>query len=104
MAGGVMTTVTGTFKQIDSGDYRVVAVNTWGDVYIRTEITKENPMGADWSPLKGHMFMASTSARHVVWGIDRDDKVWFHKAEGYENKIPPLPMLTEWEEAPLPDH
>jgi hypothetical protein len=46
--GGKKVTVKGKFKQVDTGNYRVVGVNTWGEIYYRTKITRDVPQGVEW--------------------------------------------------------
>ena len=64
-----------------------MGVNDNGEIFFRTEITKELKEGKAWEQIPGHLKMVSTSGTHVTWGIDRLGKLWFHN-DGKQNKIP----------------
>jgi predicted TIM-barrel enzyme len=44
----VIISGTSKFKQVDAGKLRTVAVNTHGEIFVRTGITDKNLSGTGW--------------------------------------------------------
>jgi hypothetical protein len=82
-----LTLNLGDLHQVDSGNYRVVGVSKWGEIFYRSDITKDLPMGRKWVQIPGAMMMVTTSGTAVTWGLDKFHNVWFHN-DGKANKIP----------------
>ena len=99
---GKAVTVDGKMRQIDAGEYRVVGVNNWGDVFYRDGVTEQNPAGGKWLQIEGALVMVTTSGTAVTWGVDRESQLWFLE-DGGDDKIPETEQekrLEFWELVP----
>jgi hypothetical protein len=66
----------GRFQQINCGNWELVGVTAYNEVYHRTGYAEANPNGDDWEQIPGSMAFVSTAEQGIVWALDVVGGLW----------------------------
>jgi hypothetical protein len=66
----------GRFKQINCGNWMLVGVTAYNEVYFRQNYAESTPNGDDWEQLSGSMAFVSTAEESIVWALDQSGSLW----------------------------
>jgi hypothetical protein len=67
---------TGRFKQINCGNWMLVGVTAYNEVYMRDNYAVATPTGDDWRQIPGSMAFVSTAEEGIVWALDQSGSLW----------------------------
>jgi len=71
----------GRFKQFNCGNWMLVGVTAYNEVYMRDEYSHANPDGSDWKQMTGSMAFVSTAEQGLVWALDQVGGLWLIEGE-----------------------
>jgi hypothetical protein len=72
--------ITGhNIKQVNCGNWMLVTVTIFNEVYERTDYNGDAPAnldGTSWRQIKGSMNYVASAEQGVVWGLDKIGDIW----------------------------
>jgi hypothetical protein len=75
-AGSYQAVQPGRFKQINCGNWMLVGVTAYNEVYMRDNYDESSPNGDDWKQMPGSMAFVSTAEEQIVWALDQSGSLW----------------------------